>query len=168
MQLNEKLKTFSQIFTAVLQHAIKLKYFEKKMSPIAPVILKLLTLKDVLTKMHKRSYFGKPFGSERVNESQKLLISAESTLILLFHHLQQTRVSCFVRSDILGLLVNTLTVNYEYSRSNRDNLPLPTQMQLWEKLDTFSKLLLNFLESTLNFKHFEKRNKKMNLIGQVS
>ena len=92
MQLNEKLKTFSQIFTAVLQHAIKLKYFEKKMSPIAPVILKLLTLKDVLTKMHKRSYFGKSFGSERVNESQKLLISAESTLILLFHHLQQTRV----------------------------------------------------------------------------
>ena len=33
---------------------------------------------------------------------------------------------------------NTLTANYEYSRSNTDNLPLPVQMQLSEKLETFS------------------------------
>ena len=33
-----------------------------------------------------------------------------------------------VRSEIFGLLVYTLTANYEYSRSNRENLPLPIQM----------------------------------------
>ena len=33
-----------------------------------------------------------------------------------------------VRSEIFGLLVNTLTSNYEYSRSNRENLPVPIQM----------------------------------------
>ena len=39
-----------------------------------------------------------------------------------------------VRSEIFGLLVNTLTANYEYSRSNRENLPVPIQMfygRLW-------------------------------------
>ena len=30
-----------------------------------------------------------------------------------------------MRSEILGLLDNTLTANYEYSRINRENLPLP-------------------------------------------
>ena len=45
---------------------------------------------------------------------------------------------------------NMLTANYEYSRSNRENLPLPIQMQLSEKPKTF-------LESTLNFEHFEKK-----------
>ena len=34
--------------------------------------------------------------------------------------------------------LNTLTANYEYSRSNTDNLLLPLQMQLSEKLKTFS------------------------------
>ena len=58
---------------------------------------------------------------------------------------------------ILNTILNTLTADYEYSRSNTDNLPLPVQMQLSEKLETF-------LESALNFEHFEK---KMNLIAQV-
>ena len=30
-----------------------------------------------------------------------------------------------IRSEILGPLVNMLTANYDYSRSNRENLPLP-------------------------------------------
>ena len=38
-----------------------------------------------------------------------------------------------------------LTANYEYSRSNTDNLPLPVQMQLPEKQETFSDFLLHFL-----------------------
>ena len=57
-----------------------------------------------------------------------------------------------------------LTANYEYSRSNTDNLPLPVQMQLSEKLETFSRFFIAFLESALNFEHFEK---KMSLIAQV-
>ena len=49
--------------------------------------------------------------------------------------------------------LNTMTANYEYSRSNREHLPLPMQMQLSEKPKTFYQ----FLESTLNFEHFEKK-----------
>ena len=60
--------------------------------------------------------------------------------------------------------VNTLTANYEYSRNNTDDLPLPVQMQLSGKLKTFSPFFIAFLESTLNFEHFEK---KTSLIAQV-
>ena len=60
--------------------------------------------------------------------------------------------------------VNTLTANYEYSRSNRENLPSPIQMQLSKKPKIFCCVCLAFLESTLNFQCFEK---KMSLIGQV-
>ena len=49
-----------------------------------------------------------------------------------------------------------LTANDEYSCSNRENLPLPNQMELPEKLKTFSQIFIAFLESTLILKHFEQ------------
>ena len=111
--------------------------------------------------MHKRSCFGKPFGSERVNESQKLLKSAEKhfypTLSSFWANLSYKK-SFLVISDILGLFVNTLTANYEYSRSDWENLPLRIQLQLSEKLKTFSQGFIAFLESKLNFEHFEKND----------
>ena len=71
-------------------------------------------------------------------------------------------------NTFLGTMVvspfNALTANYEYSRSNTDNFPLPVQMQLSEKLQTFSRFFIAFFESALNFEHFEK---KMSLIAQV-
>ena len=44
-------------------------------------------------------------------------------------------------SFISSSIINTLTANYEYSLSNRENLPLPVQMQFTEKPKTFLKLL---------------------------
>ena len=38
-----------------------------------------------------------------------------------------------IRSQILGLLGNTLSVNYEYSGSNREKLPLPIHIKLSKK-----------------------------------
>ena len=38
-----------------------------------------------------------------------------------------------VKSIRLGEVFNILTANYGYSRSNRENLPLPIQMQLSKK-----------------------------------
>ena len=55
-------------------------------------------------------------------------------------------------------MVNTLTANYEYTRSNTDNLPLPVQVQLSEKLKRFYQFFIAFSESALNFEHFEKKN----------
>ena len=67
-------------------------------------------------------------------------------------------------NDFVKTKVNTLTANYECSRSDRENLPLPIQMQLSKKPKNFCGVFFAFLESTLNFQCFEKR---MSLIGQV-
>ena len=54
---------------------------------------------------------------------------------------------------------NTLTADYEYFRSNKENLPLPIQMQLFKKPKTFCCNFIAFLESTLNIKRFEEKKK---------
>ena len=56
------------------------------------------------------------------------------------------------------MLVKKLSANYEYSRSNRENLPLPIQMQLSENPSIFGSIFFVFLESTLNFQCSEKIN----------
>ena len=60
-------------------------------------------------------------------------------------------------SEILGLLDNTLTANYEYSRSNRENLRLPIQIKFSKNAETFCFILLAFLESKLNLQCSEKK-----------
>ena len=44
----------------------------------------------------------------------------------------------------MGLLDNTLTANYKYSHSNKENLPLPIQMQLSEKTKPFCHFFITF------------------------
>ena len=51
---------------------------------------------------------------------------------------------------------NTLTADYEYSGSNRENLPLPVQIQLPKKPKIFCCNFIAILESKLNFEHFKK------------
>ena len=66
----------------------------------------------------------------------------KSTLILFFYHFGRNWVGKFflIKYEILGLLVNTLTANYEYSRSDRGNLVFPIQIKLSEKQLTFCDL----------------------------
>ena len=51
-----------------------------------------------------------------------------------------------------------LTADDEYSCSNTENLSLPTQLELPEKLKMFSQIFITFLESTLILEHFEQKN----------
>ena len=55
---------------------------------------------------------------------------------------------------MFGLLVNTLTANEKYPVLNRDNLTIPTQMQLSQKQKFFFQFCATFLISRLNFKRF--------------
>ena len=110
---------------------------ETKMSLIGQVFLKLYTPKDMLIQKHNRACFWKPFGSERVNESQKLLKSAKKYLYPTFSSfwaILSMEKLFSIRSEILLLLDNTLTGNYEYSCSNAENLSLPIQIQLYKNL----------------------------------
>ena len=128
------------------------------------MFLKLLTLKDVLTYMHKSYCFWKHSRSERLNESQKLLKSAEKYFYptsASFWAKLSYKKSFLVKSDILGLLVNTLTTDYQYSRSNRENLPLPMQRQLFKN---FFSIFYRIFGMYIKFGTFWK---KMSLIAQV-
>ena len=70
-----------------------------------------------------------------------------------------------IRSETLGPLVNMLTANYEYSRSNIENLTLPIQIKLSKKRSIFCCIFFFVsFESTLNFQCCEKT---VSLIGQV-
>ena len=106
------------------------------MSVTGQVFLKLLTPKDVLIWLHNSACFSKPFRSEGLNESPTFLKSSEKYFYPTFPSFlaQLSRKKLFlIRSEILWLLANTLTANYEYSGSNRENLRLRIQNQLQKK-----------------------------------
>ena len=58
---------------------------------------------------------------------------------------------------ILGLFVNTLTVDDKHYMLNRDNVTQPIQIQLSQKQKTFSKFYFAFFKSILNYKHLPKK-----------
>ena len=60
--------------------------------------------------------------------------------------------------EILVVFVNRLTAHGKYSAQDCENLQLPIQMQLSEKLKSFSEFLVPFLESKSNFQHFGKKD----------
>ena len=61
------------------------------------------------------------------------------------------------RSEIFGLLVNTLTANDEYCCHNNEIILLRFSNDFIEKAKTFYGFLIPFLASTLNFEQFEKK-----------
>ena len=58
----------------------------------------------------------------------------------------------------LRLLVKTLTDDEKYSLLYRENLTQPIQILLSQKQKTFSQFFSEFLKSTLNFEHFQKKH----------
>ena len=58
---------------------------------------------------------------------------------------------------ILGLLVNTLATDEGYPILNRDNLMIPSQMQLSQKQKTFSQFLIPYLKYSSNLEDFEEK-----------
>ena len=120
-------------------------YSEKNIGVKGQIFLKLLTPKYMLISMHNRDCFWKPFGSESVNESQKILLSAEkyfSPTFSLFWAKLSLKNLFLIRSEILGLLVSSLTLNLEYSRSNRENLPIQIQINWSENAILFGCIFL--------------------------
>ena len=68
--------------------------------------------------------------------------------------------SLLVMHKILGLFVNTLTVDDKHYMLNRDNLTQPIQIQLSLKQKTFSSFFFAFLKSILNLKHLPKKKER--------
>ena len=51
-----------------------------------------------------------------------------------------------------------MATDEKYPVLNRENLTIPIQVQLSQKQKTFSQFYVAFLQSILNFKHFEKKD----------
>ena len=66
-------------------------------------------------------------------------------------------MSPLVLREILRVFLNTLTGDAKYSLEVWENLPLPIQVELSEKRKTFSQFFVPFLESTSNFKCFQRK-----------
>ena len=66
-------------------------------------------------------------------------------------------MSALVRSEILGLFVNTLTAEYTYSRRNMETFTQEVQKLLSLKQKIFSGFFIAFLKSTWNGEHFQKK-----------
>ena len=56
------------------------------------------------------------------------------------------------------MFVNTLTADANYPLQDCEYLQVPNQMQLSEKLRNFSEFFVRFLESTLIFNRFQKKD----------
>ena len=63
-----------------------------------------------------------------------------------------------VLCKFLRLLVKTLTDDEKYSLLYRENLTQPIQLLLSQKRKSFSQFFSEFLKSTLNFEHFQKKD----------
>ena len=68
-------------------------------------------------------------------------------------------MSLIVISKILGLLVNTLTADKNYSLRDIEKLPQLIEMQFSKKQKPFPQFFPAFLQHTSNFEHFEPRSR---------
>ena len=135
--------------------------FEKKMTLIAEVFLKLQTPKNMVTSMSKKSRFKGSFAKQHGKRAQTLLKFAWQNLYHIYWSLwRQLTFKKFllVICKISRLFPNTLSADGKYSLFNRDNLTEPIQMQLSRKQKTFSEFFSSFLKSSLNYERFRKKD----------
>ena len=72
--------------------------------------------------------------------------------------------SALVSTEILTLFVNTLTIDYKYSRPIMLNVTQQFEALLSQKQETFSGFFLAFLKCALNLEHFEKKDEYPSLV----
>ena len=63
-----------------------------------------------------------------------------------------------VRSEILGLFLDTLAADHTYSRHNWAKFQQEIQTILSQKWKTHSGIFIAFFQSTQNFAHLEKKD----------
>ena len=131
------------------------------MTLIADVFPKLLTQKNLIRSMPKKSRFKGSFEKQQGKCAKTLLICQGQLLYHFYWSLWRQlsyKKSLLVICKISRLFPNTLSADGKYSVLNRDNLTQPIQMQLSRKQKTFSEFFCAFLKSSLNFEHFQKKD----------
>ena len=135
--------------------------FQKKMTLIAYLFLRLRRAKNVVRYMCKKSRFRLP--------SQKEHGKLVSTLFKFerqhLHHIywstgrqMNCKKSLLVILESLRLFVTRMNAVDKCSLPNRDNLMQPIHMQLSQKRKKFSQFFRAFSKSKLNFEHFQSKD----------
>ena len=148
MQLSQKLKSFSEFFILYFQFLGQiLNIFQKKMTLIAFLFLRLRPGKILVRYVCKKSHFRLLFQKEHAKLVSNLFIFEWQHL----HHIywsigRQFRVkkSLLVICKSLRLFVNTMSAVDKCSLPNRENLMQTIEMQLSQKLKAFCGFILNF------------------------
>ena len=138
-----------------------LNIFKQKMIFLATFFRKLRPVKDLVRPLFKKHRFRNSFDNQHVKESQSLVKSASEHFHHIFSALSKTliwKISHLVISSILGLFRNTLTTNDNYPVEDSANFLSPIGKEFYLKPTIFSDFFVSFLESTSNFKHFEKKD----------
>ena len=128
---------------------------------IANVFPKLQTVKILVTIPSKKRGFRTGLGSQHVKASQILAKSQWEQFYHIFWSFSRKliwKMSPLVLGESLRVFLNTLTADDKYPGQDCENLRRPIQMEFSEKRKTLSLFLVRFLESTSNFKSFEKKD----------
>ena len=131
------------------------------MTLIAEVFPKLRSPKNKVRSMCIKSRFKGSFKKQRGKRAQTFLKFAWQNLYHIYWLLWRQltlKKSLLVTCKISRLFPNTLSADGKYSLLNRDNLSQPIQMQLSRKGKTSSKFFCAFLNSSLNFVHFQTKD----------
>ena len=136
-----------------------LNILKKNLIVIANVFPKSQTVKILVRPHSKKRGFGTRFESEHVKASQIVGKSPWESFFMFFIIARELtwKMSPLVLGEIVGVFLNTLTDDGMYPVQGCENLQLPIQMQLSGKQKYFSLFFVPFLESSWNFKHFEKK-----------
>ena len=131
------------------------------MTLMADVLPKLRTPKKVVKQISIKTPFSGPLDKQHAKGDQTQLRSQRHYLDHISWSLRRQlswKKYRLVIFKFLRLFVNTLTVDEKYSFLNRDNFRQPTQMELSQKLKTFSESVSAFLKARLNFENFEEKH----------
>ena len=116
-QFSQKSKVFLNFFLHFWNLHQILNFFLEKMTLIVHLFPKLWTAKDLVRKISKKPCFGTSFERQYAKRSQKLLKSARQYFYHFFLSLLEKwswKIFLLVISEILGLLVNTLTTIHQW------------------------------------------------------
>ena len=131
------------------------------MTLMTDVLPKLRTPKKVVKQISIKTSFSGPLDKQHAKGDQTQLWSQRHYLDYISWSLRRQlswKKYRLVIFKFLRLFVNTLTADEKYSFLNRDNFRQPTQMELSQKLKTFSESVSAFLKARLNFENFEEKH----------
>ena len=130
--------------------------FQQNMTLIGFVFAKLRTAKDIVREMSKNPGFRTPFDSQHAKGSKRLLKIARKHFYYNFSWLweEKRKISLLEIFEILGLFVNTLTADDEYSLCKSENLPPQLKYNFLTNKKLFPNLLFRFWNLHQILKYF--------------